>query len=55
MDRLAEEIRALAHKTRALAVDMKDDESRQAMLRIADEYERLARQVEERLALIRAH
>jgi hypothetical protein len=55
MDNLAEEIRALADKTRALADKMRDEESRQMMPRIVDDYERVARQAEERLALIRAH
>jgi hypothetical protein len=37
-----------AEEARLLAADMKDEESRQAMLRIARDYERLALRAEER-------
>jgi hypothetical protein len=40
--------RKLADETRSLAYDMKDEISKQMMLQIADDYERLANRAERR-------
>jgi hypothetical protein len=40
--------RKLADETRSLAYDMKDEISKQMMLQIADDYERLAKRAEPR-------
>ena len=48
----AEHWRKRAEEVRTLADDMKDEKSKEAMLKVANDYERLAKRAEERARIV---